>query len=33
MEVKSLKMSENMSYSDCIDAIIPPILDLIASNN
>jgi hypothetical protein len=28
MEVKSLKMSDNMTYSDCIEAIIPPILEL-----
>lgn len=28
-EVKNLKMTENMSYSDCIEAIIPVILDLV----
>ena len=29
MEVKSLKMSYNMEYSDCIEGFIPPIFNLI----
>lgn len=28
MEIKSLKMSDNMKYSDCVEAVIPPLLDL-----
>ena len=27
MEIKSLKMSYNVTYSDCVDGIIPPILE------
>lgn len=29
MEVKSLKMSYNMEYSDCIEAFISPLFDTI----
>lgn len=29
LEIKSLKMSENLTYSDCVDGIAPPILHLI----
>lgn len=32
MEIKSLKMSENMSYADCVEAILPAIFDMIKSN-
>lgn len=28
MEIKSLKMSDNMKYSDCVEAVLPPLLDL-----
>ena len=29
MEIKSLKMSENMTYSDCVEAILPPVFEMI----
>mmetsp|Transcript_1309 Transcript_1309/g.1350 ORF Transcript_1309/g.1350 Transcript_1309/m.1350 type:complete len:125 (+) Transcript_1309:161-535(+) len=32
MEVKSLKLSENMSYSDTVEAIVPSILDILKSD-
>lgn len=33
MEVKSLKMSYNMDYSDCLEAFIPPLFDTIKEEN
>lgn len=32
MEVKSLKMSYNMSYADCVEAVVGPILDIIKNS-
>jgi hypothetical protein len=32
MDIKSLKMSDNMQYSDCIEAIMPPILNFIEAS-
>ena len=29
MEMKSLKMTYNMDYQDCVEAFIPVLLDLI----
>ena len=31
MEIRSLKLSDNMSYSDCVEAIIPALLEFINS--